>query len=276
MIGKDRRRLSIPIDSAAIKQPPTRISALDISPDGALLIVGLAIRPEILIVKRSGEIIRRITLPDFIPQIDLKFAGDGKQILITGWGVGGLLTVDGNWVFRTDTRNFAASRNLDLLATFSGAMHGAQNNELRVLDRSGKLLWRQSGWNGQMAVAHNGQFVVMSAYAESPNQPTAPPFPVVPNLMESPGLSIRDRSGRTLIQRAAFEGFYGISEDSSCILTLWGTLGEPRLQGLDLQLKPNWQIATTPDSQFYRAGQYHWRTSLNTISAYPAQSCTRR
>ncbi len=245
--------------------------------DGSLLAVGMS-PPSIMIVERSGTVAKRIGPITDTAQVGLEFTVDGKHLLRTGWFGTGLMTIDGKWVWKSDSRNLAASRDLKLFAGVSAPMHGPQYGDVTLLDNAGKILWQQHAWDAQMAVAPSGTFAAFRSTPESPNQPTVPPFPVAPVPADTPELSLRDRTGKLLAHREFSGILRGISSASSCILALapkyQSSLASFAIVGLNRQLKEVWQISAEQASDWDLTSDYFLLAKGNSVSAYKLPSCS--
>ena len=219
IFGRNGNRTSISLDAMVGLDPnAANISSLSISPDGKLGAVGFE-SGRLWVVSRSGSIQKRLG-PMMAPQIDVEFASDSKRLVMKGWFATGLLNLDGDWLWESKARNLVASRNLSLFATLTAPMHGPQGGEIAILDAHGSQIWQQTAWNAGMAIAPDGSFVAFSTTPEKSQQPATPPFPVVPDLSDTPEVRLMDKTGKLLAQSAFNGALVGISDDRCILLRL--------------------------------------------------------
>jgi hypothetical protein len=221
------------------------VSSLSISPDGKLLVVGFE-AGRLWLVNRNGTIQNRVG-PLTAPLIEAEFAPDSKRLVMKGWFATGILDLEGQWLWESRARNLVASRNLSLFATLSAPMHGPQGGEIAILDAQGTAVWQSVAWNASMAIAPDGSFVAFGTTPEKANQPTTAPFPVAPELSETPEVRVLDKSGKVLAQSTFNGTLIGVSADSKCILL---RLTSQDLIGVNRQLVGVWRLPKAQEPRY--------------------------
>ncbi len=243
IIGRGGVSTTVPL-AAAINVNGPFIRTLDFSADGKLLAIGFD-TGYLWVVSRDGKVRMRVG-PLEGKGVDAQFDADGKRILLSGWFNNGVMNLDGTWVWKHRSRNLMASDKFDLFAALTAPMHGPQYGDVAILDANGKELWNGSGYDASTAIAPNGAFVAFVSRTEKANQPTQPPFPVVPELNDTPEIWIRDRTGKVLAHGPFPARVAGVSDDGSCILATRDGLssepGPPWLAGFNDKLQEVWRI----------------------------------
>jgi len=277
IVRKDGATTKVPLAAATGVNGPY-ISTLDISPDGQLLAIGFETN-YLWVVSREGAVRTRVG-PLQGGGATVKFAEDSRHLLLTGLFSTGLMNLDGTWVWKSESRNLAGSRNLDLFAGLTAPMHGPQGGDVVILDAAGKVLWKDFAWDASMAVAPNASLVVFTANTVSPNQPTQPPYPNAPLLNDIPEIWVRDRAGN-VIAHGPFEGrLAGVSSDSSCVLVVQGryTLTQGKtpplvwLAGFNRSLKEVWRVESLTPYPLV-ASNLLFDVNADTIHAYLIPTC---
>jgi hypothetical protein len=244
IFGRNRSRMSISLDAMVGLDPnAANVSSLSISPDGKLLAVGFE-AGRVWVVTKSGGIQNRLG-PLMAPQIDVEFAPDSKRLVMKGWFATGLMTFEGPWQWQYDARNLTASRNLGLFATLAAPMHGPQGGEIAIVDAQGKAVWKEMAWDASMAIAPDGSFVTFATTPEKPQQRTTPPYPVTPELVDTPNVQVRDKTGKVLASRAFNGTVVGVSSDSRCILLQQTSSRD--LVGVNRQLVEAWRLRSAKE-----------------------------
>lgn len=178
------------------------------------------------------------------------------------------MNLDGTWVWqsaRATWRNLFASRKLDLFAP----SHSPHYGNIAILDGAGKVKWRDTGYDASMAMAPNGKFVVFASKTERADQAAQPPFPVVPELHETPEISVRDGNGKVLAHGPFTARLVDVSADSTCILARHAELG---LAGFSSGLSEVWRLGNL-DRDPVVASDLLFDVRGDTIHAYRLPAC---
>jgi hypothetical protein len=280
IVRRNGASTSVPL-AAAIDVNGPHVNTLEISPDGQLLAVGFR-TGYLWIVSREGVVRTRVGPGEGATNagVTARFSADGKHVVRTGWFDTGLMNPDGTWVWKHDSRELRASRKLDLFAALRAPMHGPQYGEIAILDSSGKTMWNGSGYDASMAVAPDGTFVAFVSKTESADQPTQPPFPLVPGLNETPEIWIRDRNGKVLAHGPFAGRLIDVAGASNCILAVEDRFGRGPSSGVvplwfagfDSSLKEVWRIDGTRYPQVV-AADLMIDFQGDTIRAYHIPDC---
>lgn len=184
-------------------------ASLDIDPSGALLAIGgmsdvydrkLSRENDLMLVDRTGTVVRRTSLGSFPDSTRATFTSDGQHLVISKPGDAGVMSVATlAWVTSFASANVSlqqlrASRDGKHLLGQWYPAHGPQCTFLYRFDERGRTLWTTELSDGQARISPDGAIVAVSGYA------LGCPYSGDDEDAEEKAthLTVRDSAGRTL------------------------------------------------------------------------------